>query len=282
MEIVGHTDLGSTGFDQVQIRDAPMAQLTDRVIEEADGVGVCDAPVPAEGRKAHAKTFRSDDSPDRVDDLEQEPRPLGNRSAIRIGPMVAAVAQELIDQMSVRTLDLHAIESRSHRIPGCFRERVDETRDLRRVEGTGCFRLPWMKVGREQLSDVRDRGWRDGQRPAVVVSGQRTPAVVLQLQDDAAASGVNAFGDDSPGGDLPARVDARRRRIAVAVRADRGAFRDDQSRTGSLAVVVGHQLGGQAARCGSHAGEGRHDNAIRQVERTGRPRGEERRIGFHI
>lgn len=50
-------------------------------------------------------------SSDRLQDLQSEPRPVLDRSSVLVRPLVRYILQELIDQVSVRTVDHDAIES---------------------------------------------------------------------------------------------------------------------------------------------------------------------------
>jgi hypothetical protein len=45
-----------------------------------------------------------------------------------------------------------------------------------------------------------------------------------------------------------------------------GALGDDQADAGALPVVLDDEIAGHARRSGAHAGEGRHDDAVGELE----------------
>ena len=72
-------------------------QLGGHVREQRHRVRVAHVVVGADGRHAHADAVSAPDADQRVDHLEQEARAVLDRAAVRVGTLVAAVAQELID-----------------------------------------------------------------------------------------------------------------------------------------------------------------------------------------
>ena len=94
-------------------------------------------------RDAHPDPVRTQDGTHRVDHLEQEARAVGDRAAIRVGALVGAVAQELIDEVAVRAMQFDAVEPGVFRAPrrigerglrGAVRvEKADRTLDARVV-----------------------------------------------------------------------------------------------------------------------------------------------------
>src|SRR5215467_4181179 len=68
--------------------------------------------------------------------------------------------------------------------------------------------------------------------------------------------------------DLLGAVDAWRANIALALRRDLGCFRDDEPSAGPLGVIQGAQRSRHIAGAGAASSQGRHDNAVRQRERS--------------
>ena len=89
---------------------------------------------------------------------------------------------------------------------------------------------------------------------------------VPELEEDAAAGGMNGLDDFFPSGDLFRGVDAGGVGVTVAERRDRGCFADDQSGRGSLAIVLGIQFIGDVACRGSAPSEGSHQNPMGEVK----------------
>src|SRR5215470_11385061 len=70
-------------------------------------------------------------------------------------------------------------------------------------------------------------------------------------------------------------VDTRRADIALALGRDLGCFRDDESGAGPLGVIQRAQRGGHVAGARTASSQGRHDNTVRQRERSYFDGGEE-------
>ncbi len=100
-----------------------------------------------------------------------------------------------------------------------------------------------------------------------------------ELRDDAAAGSVHGVGDPAPSQHLLRAPQARRIGPAEAIGADRGGFGDDKSGRSALGVIFGLQRGRHViGLTGAHAGERRHDDAIRQIEVAHADRGKERLV----
>src|SRR5262245_50626668 len=96
-----------------------------------------------------------------------------------------------------------------------------------------------------------------------------------ELQHHAAATGMDCTGHAFPACDLLGAVDTRRADIALALGRDLGCFRDDESGAGPLGVIQRAQRGGYVAGARAASSQGRHDNTVRQRERSYFDGGEE-------
>src|ERR1700751_5299347 len=83
-----------------------------------------------------------------------------------------------------------------------------------------------------------------------------------------AAGRVHGGGDTFPPGDLFGAVNARRARIADALRRDLCGFADDQSGTGALGGVSRVERPRYIAAAGSITRHWRHHDSIGQLQRT--------------
>ncbi|KAG1244739.1 hypothetical protein G6F68_015328 [Rhizopus microsporus] len=90
-----------------------------------------------------------------------------------------------------------------------------------------------------------------------------------QLSHDQAILGVHGGGDLAPALDLLGGPQARRVRIAHALRRDGRGFGQDHAGVGALGVVLDHQVAGHAAFVGALARQRRHDDAVAQREVAG-------------
>ena len=105
--------------------------------------------------------------------------------------------------------------------------------------------------------------------------GVRDAAAVHDLHDDLAAARVHGVGDAPPAGDLLVGDDAGLARVGPRLVRRVGALGDDQAEGGALAVVLDDEVAGNAGVAGAHTGEGRHDDAVGQVQVAERGGGEE-------
>ncbi|MNN35227.1 hypothetical protein D3C81_1490730 [compost metagenome] len=65
----------------------------------------------------NGKAF-ADGLPHFVDDVDQQPRPVFQRTAPAVGALVGQRGEELADQVAVRGMDLHARKAKAFRQPG--------------------------------------------------------------------------------------------------------------------------------------------------------------------
>ena len=86
---------------------------------------------------------------DGIHHLEEEPTSIFCRSAVAVSPLVYPVAQELIDQVAMGTVDLHGIEARPGRPSSGCPIVVDNPADLAAIQGTGygCRVVPAVVAG---------------------------------------------------------------------------------------------------------------------------------------
>src|SRR5262249_56739869 len=120
-------------------------------------------------RDAHASALGTNRSGRRVDDLEQEPHTVLDAASISVRALVGAVAQELIDQISVRAMYLDTVEAGRKRVPRSLHKLRDDAGDL------GCLKRAWRgdlleAVCREGFC-VRPSGGRCDRQGAAGVAG---------------------------------------------------------------------------------------------------------------
>ena len=104
-----------------------------------------------------------------LEHLGAEAHAVLERAAVRVGPVIAARREELVDQVAVAAVDLDAVEAAGLRVARAAREVGDQLADLARLE-----RL-------RRLVVVRHRARRPGRqpRPGAVVDA----AVVGELEE---------------------------------------------------------------------------------------------------
>src|SRR5215813_12033799 len=96
-----------------------------------------------------------------------------------------------------------------------------------------------------------------------------------KLEPHASATSMDSISHAFPTCDLLGPVDTWRADIALAIGRDLGCFRYDEPSAGPLGVIQGAQRSRHIAGASAASSQGRHDNAIRQRERSNFDRGEE-------
>ena len=186
--------------------------------------------------------------------------PLGDRRIAVVG----VVAQELVDQIAVRAVHLHAVEPGGERVPCGMRIIVEQPRNLRRLERARGLEI-LLAIIRVRLASRRGR--RGRHRLPADHRGMHLPAHMPHLHHDPPARGVDRIGDELPVRDLFVSPQPRRERPAEAFAADARRLGDDQTRAGPLRVIVGHQGGRYRILRRAPAGERGHQDAARAGDR---------------
>ena len=131
-----------------------------------------------------------------VGDFEHEPDAVLDGAAISVGAVVGAGLKELVEEVAVGTVNLHAIEAGCLRVLRAFAIGPDDSGNLARVERTRGDEWPF----RTEQADVPagcDGAGRDRER-AVQIAGIGNATDVPELEEHLPAGGVHGVGDDSP------------------------------------------------------------------------------------
>ena len=186
--------------------------------------------------------------------------------------VVAAVGEELVQQVAVGGVQLDAVEAGRDGALGGVDELGDDAGQLVGLERARLL-VVLHAVGREDLALRGDR--RGGDGPRAGDARVADAAGVHELGDDLPAAGVDGVGDQAPAGDLLVGVQARGVRVALADRRGLRALGDDQAGAGALGVVLGDEGRRGLARARAVARQGRHDEAVGQGQRPQLVRGEQ-------
>src|SRR5262249_15546746 len=193
-------------LDHMEVSETSTGQRRGDVIEQALRIAVGNIILPVLRRDAQAGTLGTNRSAHRVDDLKQEPRTVLDAAPISVGALVGAVAQELIDQISVRAMYLDAIEAGRKRVPRSLRILRDDAGDLR------CLKRAWRgnlleAICREGFC-IRPYGGRcDRQGTAGLEGGMGDAPNVPELEHHAAATRMDSTSYAFPTCDLLRAVD---------------------------------------------------------------------------
>jgi hypothetical protein len=263
----------------VQYGEVGQAQRAQSVEQGAVGVqdvvpvGLEDVPEVALRRDPQPDPLGADGLGDRGDDLHDEAGAVLRRAAVLIGAPVGRRGEELVEQVAVGAVDLHAVRSRRDGPAGRGDEVLQGCPELcgghRLRHGVGLLAL----LG-ERLAVDGDRAWSKDAAAAVDV-GVGAAAGVHDLQDDAAALGVHRFEHPLPAGRLLVGGDARLADIPLRRVVGVGALGDDHADARPLPVVLGHEVPGDAGGTGPDPGQRCHDDAVGEVDLPERDGGEQ-------
>ena len=122
-------------LDDVQVSDAEFAQLTGGIAERRRRVAVVHVVEAAEGRQADADALLAPNPDHGLGDFQQQPGAVLHRAAVLIRARVRAVAQELIRQVAVRAVDLHAVKPGGLGVPGAVHVLLHDAGDFGQFQG---------------------------------------------------------------------------------------------------------------------------------------------------
>jgi hypothetical protein len=105
-------------------------------VNSAAGLAVGDVVRRRNGRQPYSDTIGTDLIDHRGVHFEEKPCPILDRSAARVVALVCAIAQELVDQVSVGRVHLDPIELGRDRVGSALAKFRDQVRDLVNLQGT--------------------------------------------------------------------------------------------------------------------------------------------------
>jgi len=179
---------------------------------------------------------------------------------------------ELVDQVTVGRMNFHAVKPGVQGIARRLGVLPDQFFDLQHAQRSRHRRLhqfadprPGLDKGLGLLGLNSRRCHRCGAVRLQGVVGHT--AHMPQLGKDHPAFGMHRVGDLAPAVDLRRGVDARRPGVTLATGFDLRAFADHETGRSALAVILGHQVGGDIAGLGAALACQRwqHDTVVQGV-----------------
>ena len=210
-------------------------------------------------------------SPDhRLGDFEEEAGPVFHAAAVAVGSVIGSIPKELIDEISVGSMDFYPIKS------GLLGQACrlgivgHDSGNLIGIEGSWSW-IRFLAGRRVNAVTAQCDGRRGhGQSPAGLKIGMGRTAHVPELDDDLAAGCMDRVGDPLPPPHLLVVVEARSVDPSGRLLGDDRGFADDQSCRRPLPVVFDHEVVGNPVGTGATPGERGHDHAVGQLEIAGR------------
>src|ERR1700722_17981453 len=109
-----------TWFDDVQVSESKVVQLFCHVIKQRDRIAI-GYPIPSStGRDTNCDTVAAPLRNHCFHHLEQETGPIFDGTTVHVGPLIDAVLQKLIGQITVGRVKLNAVETRGFSAVGGF------------------------------------------------------------------------------------------------------------------------------------------------------------------
>jgi hypothetical protein len=223
--------------------------------------GCCRRPLAvAIGRETDRDAIRAPDFDQPLGHFAQQAHAVFRAAAVIVVAQVRRIAQELVDQVAIGGMELHAVEPGELGVLRGAGIVVEQAGHLVDAQRAGNDRVLAAFIGMDMARNAGGRG-RD-RRLAIVEIGMDHAAHVPELGDHAAPGLVERLGHRLPPFDLLCGPQARRIRPAKAFAADAGGFGNDQPGAGALGIVLGHDRRGHAIAPGAATGEGRHQDAV--------------------
>lgn len=107
-----------------------MVELFHCIAEGDLGIGVAHVVERLERRETDAYPIRFPYRAHGVGDFKHQPRAILEGAAIGVTAVVAAVAQELVEQIAIGAVDFHAVESRLQSVARTVAILLDDAGDL--------------------------------------------------------------------------------------------------------------------------------------------------------
>src|SRR5476651_817785 len=224
------------GLEQREIRDAQRIQPVDDGTERLAFVAVVDAVERARWRQPHADMRRIPGLDHRLRRLDHQPRAAFRRAAIRVGPLVGSVLQELVVEVTIGAVQFDAVEAGDLHVMGGLREILDDPRDLLDAELAGHWKVDATRR-QEEVSARRDRR-RCNRHVAAAHVWMRDAAAMPDLAEDASACPMYAIRHGAPARYLVFAPDAGATDHALGLCGDGGAVGHDQASARTLREIL--------------------------------------------
>ncbi len=179
-----------------------------------------------------------------VGHFQHQPGAVLDAAAVAIGALVAAVLEELVQQVTVGAVDFYAVEACPLGVLCALAIALVDGRNLGCLEGPRCYDCALRRSRLTLPLAAMALGARGSSPPRC--SGSENAAHVPELAEDAATGSVDRLRRLLPTLYLRARPDPWSVGIAHTRGADRRGFRQDQPGASALGVVLRHQICGHA------------------------------------
>jgi hypothetical protein len=147
--------------------------------------------------------------------FDRETATVGHGAAIRVGAMVGSAAEELVEEITIRVMDFHAVEA-------SLLSKFCSVDIFGNDSGNfGDFEGPWGDVinhlfSSKELSFGPDGRGGDWKNSVGLKAGMGDATNMPELEKDVASRGMNGLDDFFPSGDLFRGVDAGSIGVPVA------------------------------------------------------------------
>ena len=165
----------------MEIGQAERIELADEVRIERQWLVLATVVGDAKRRQANADPVRPPHLGDGLSNLQHQPTTVLDGAAISVAAAISARLQKLLQQVTVRRMDLDAIEAGFHGAVGGMNIALDHTGDLLCPEGAWGRAGHAVEIGRGDLDVGRHRRRCDRQLAVGLVRRMRQAAHVPEL-----------------------------------------------------------------------------------------------------
>ncbi len=259
--VVRLSRFGGVPLHHVQVGQPKSVERLHDVAESRIGVGVGHGVEGVGRRQADPDPVPAPDFHNRLGHFEQQTRAVGDWAAIDVVAPIAAVAQELVEQIAVGAMHLDTVEAGAQGVACGGAVLVDDVGDFAERQRARRHEIARAVEGVRMALRPNRRG-RDRQGAAGLQARVRDAPDVPKLQKDPAIAGMDRLGHAAPSRNLLGAMNAGRVGIAQALGRNLRRLGDDQPGRSALDVVGGIELLRHVSRPGPIAGQGRHDHAV--------------------
>src|ERR1700730_11324989 len=261
---------GDGWVDDVQIGEATVAERFGDGTEGRFRLIVAHVVEGAERRQSHADAVLTPNIAHRLDHFYEQSHPVLDRTAISVGAPIGARIDELVEQITIGSVDLHAVESGRQRISRPTRVLPDDVGHLLDLQGSRRYEGNQLSLAililDERLAARLDGRGCDRKHAVGLQRRMGDASDMPELQEYQAAGLVHGVGDESPSLDLLAAVNAGRPSVALSLLRYLGRFGHDESRRSPLRVVASIESRWHVSGlAGARAGQRRHHHAVGNI-----------------
>ena len=178
----------------MKVPEPIVVQFSNRDGEGVEWVVVRHVVKTTRRRDPHTHMRAIPDFEDAFDCFREKADSIRRNTSIFIGSLIRSCSEKLIDQVSIRSMNLDPVKSCCLRVACCPPIIVQSLFDPASCQGNW-LRNRCQTRGNQRLAVGTDRGWSNGLRVVWQQGRMRDAADMPQLKEDSASTLTNGFND---------------------------------------------------------------------------------------